>query len=208
MRFAARIAGALAIAACQAAPPAPAAPETLDAYLQRVASLDADARAREIAGWRLEPAAWARTTTDPYRAAYADYAHQFEAAAPALVAQLAAPTGITVRRHLAGDPRLTLGQARARWALPIQFPSQVAELAGAPLDAVFVRDGGAWRAIVGIDAIIQARITALDPACAPRLDHVAAGPCGDASWVVAEAALRADRPRLAHACSLVANLCP
>jgi hypothetical protein len=194
----------LAIAACHRSAPEPA---TLEGYLGTLAGADEAARARAVASWKLDRAAWERLTTDPYRAAYADYARAFDAAAPALVAQLAHGGTIAARPHFAGDPRLTRGQARARWAQPVQAPSQIADLDGAPIDAVFVRDGEHWAAIVGVDTIILDSVRALDPRCATLLETVVAGPCGDAAWVVAEGALRVDRSRFDHACALAASAC-
>lgn len=194
----------IAIAACHREAPVPA---KLDAYLSTLAGADETTRRDAVASWRVDEAAWQRLTTDPYRAAYADYARQFALAAPALVARLAHAGAITTRPHFAGDPRLTAGQARARWAQPVQAPSEIAELDGAPIDAVFVRDGAAWRVIVGIDAIVRERAAALDPACAALFDALTPGPCADAAWVVAEAALRSDRARFARACAQATNLC-
>jgi len=199
----AAVLAALCVTACRGAAP----PEALDGYLGGLAGADEANRRDAIADWKLDRAAWERVTTDPYRAAYADYARAFAVAAPALVARLAHAGTVTVRAHHAEDPRLTRGQARARWAQPIQAASQIADVDGAPIDAVFVRDGGHWRVIVGVDAIIHDRAAALDPACAAVLDAVVPGRCADAAWVVAEAALRDDRPRFDHACALAANLC-
>lgn len=196
----------LTVCACQREAPAPV-PVTLEAYLTRLAGADEPTRRAAVASWKIDPAAWQHLTTDPYRAAYADYARQFALATPALIARLARTGAITTRPHFAGDPRLTPGQARARWAQPVQAPSEVAELGGAPIDAVFVTDAGAWRAIVGVDAIIRERATAMAPACAALLDAITPGPCADAAWVVAEAALRADRPRFARACVQATSVC-
>jgi hypothetical protein len=164
-------------------------------------------RAREVASWKLDRATWDRTVVEVYRPLYEEYARAFDAATPALIAQLANSATITTRAHYAGDPRLTLGQARARWALPVQFPSEVAELEGAALDTVFVRDGERWRAISGLDVVIRSRVEKLDPACAVHLDVARTGRCSDVGWVIADAALRADPPRFAHACTLATNVC-
>ena len=201
---AALIAALVVLPACHRSSPEPA---TLEGYLGTVAGADLDARTRAVASWKLDCPAWERLTTDPYRAAYEDYARAFDAAAPALVARLAHRGTVVAHPHFAGDPRLTLGQARARWAQPVQAPSQIADLDGAPIDAVFVRDGDHWAAIVGVDRIILDRVRALDPSCATLLETVAPGPCGDASWVVAEGALRADRSRFDHACALATSAC-
>ena len=192
------------VAACHREAPAPA---TLEAYLSSLAGADEATRRDAVTSWKIDEAAWPRLTTDPYRAAYADYARQFALAAPALVARLAHRGAITTRPHFADDRRLTPGQARARWAQPVQAPSELAELAGAPIDAVFVRDGEHWRVIVGIDAIVRERAAALDPACAALFDALTPGVCADAAWVVAEAALRSDRPRFARACTQATHLC-
>lgn len=192
--------------ACDApAPPSP--PAALADHLRALAVADDAVRAREVAAWQLDLAAWDRTIVAPYRDLYDDYARALAAAAPALSAQLARGGVVTTRPHYADDPRLTLGQARARWALPVQFGSVVAELDGAPLDAVFVRDRGRWRALVGLDHAIRARVAALDAACAAHLDVVQPGRCSEIGWEIAEAALRRDRPRLTRACALATNLC-
>src|SRR5690606_5549543 len=98
--------------------------------LGALAGADEAVRAREVSSWKLGRATWARTVVAPYDAVYDDYARRFDAAIPALVAALARPARVTTRAHYAGDPRLTVGQARARWALPVQYPSEVAALHG------------------------------------------------------------------------------
>lgn len=202
------IAAILLVAACrEPAPPPPPARATLADYLATIAGTDEATRTLEIATWELDRPAWERTVVATYRGVHAEYVRAFEAAAPALIAQLATRSAITTRAHYAGDSELTLGQAHARWALPVQYPSEIAELDGVALDAVFVRDGDRWRAIAGIDTVIRAKAAAIDPACAAHLDARTSGPCIEVGWVIAEAALRTDRPRFAHACSLASNLC-
>ena len=186
---------------------APREPVALDAYLGGLAGADEATRAREVASWKLDRAAWTRTVVEPYAQLHDDYARRFDASQPALVAALARPARVTTRAHYAGDPRLTLGQARARWALPVQYPSEVADLDQGPLDLVFVRDGARWRAITGIDAILRERISARDPACAAHVATTRSGQCADVGWVVADALLRTDDGRFARACTLAANLC-
>ncbi len=200
----------LACGACRerAAPP-PTRTASLVDYLQRLAGSDEATRTREVRSWRFDAAGWRQLVVEPYRGIYADYVRGFDARVPALVAQLASPGVVTARAHYAGDPGLTTGEACTRWALPVQFASQVAELATVPIDAVFVRDAGRWRAITGLDAVLGERAGAIDPACARRL--ALAGPigrCTELGWVIADAALRADRPRFAHACQLAESLCP
>jgi hypothetical protein len=192
------------IAACRDAPPARA---TLGEYLGTLAGADAATRAREVAAWQLDGATWQRTVVATYAVVHGDYARAFETAAPALVAQLATRGAITTRPHFAGDLKLTLGQAQARWALPVQYPSEIAELDGVALDAVFLHDGQRWRAITGIDGVLRAKAAAFDPACAAHLRISTSKKCSEVGWVIADAALRADRPRFDHACSLAANLC-
>lgn len=161
-----------------------------------------------VRSWRFDRAAWERTVVEPYRGLYDDYARAFDAAVPALVATLSRRGVITTRAHFAGDPRLTRGQAHARWALPVLFPSQVAELDGTAIDLVFVRDGNRWLAITGIDAILRARTSELAPACTGYLDTTTLPACRDVGWMVADAAVRADRARLERACRLAASVCP
>lgn len=202
----------LAIVACSApsAPPAPppGSPEALVAYLEAVVGADQATRQREVSGWQLDAAGWDRTVIALYRPLHADYQRAFAAALPGLVARLAGPGPVTARRHYAGDPRLTRSQARDRWAVPPLFPSLVAEAGGAPIEAVFVPDGGRWRALVGLDAVVLARVAALDPGCAALL--ALAGPtgrCSDVGAAIATAALRTDRDQLAHVCRLAETLC-
>jgi len=173
-----------------------------------VAGADEATRQREVSGWQLDAALWDRTVIALYRPLHADYQRAFAAELPALVARLAGPGPVAARRHYAGDPRLTRSQARDRWAVPPLFPSLVAEAGGAPIEAVFVPDGGRWRALVGLDAVVRARVATLDPGCAAQL--TLAGPtgrCTDVGAAIATAALRTDRDQLAHVCRLAETLC-
>ncbi len=205
-----RIALFVLIAACRESPPQTA---TLAGYLGSLTIADEEARADAVASWQLDRATWERTVVPTYAGLYDEYARAFAVAAPALVAQLAhgkRRVMIMTRPHFAGDPRLTLGQARARWALPVLYPSEVADLDSITLDAVFVRDGNRWRAITGIDSVLRAKVAALDPACAAHLDVLPSPTtklCSDVGWVIANAALRSERARFDHACSLASNLC-
>lgn len=194
-------------AACRDPMPPPPVRATLAEYLGTIAGTDEATRTLEIATWQLDRDTWERTVVATYAGVHADYLHAFQTAAPALNAVLAHRGTITTRPHFAGDPKLTLGQAHTRWALPVQYPSEIAELDGTPLDAVFVRDGDRWRAISGLDLVIRAKAAAIDPACAARLDVATSGQCIEVGWVIADAALRADTARFAHACSLASNLC-
>ncbi len=197
------------IAAChRAATPSPGTPDDLAAYLATVAGGDEPARLAEVRGWILDQPLFGRTVVDPYRALWADYVHAADAAAPTLARQLATAGPITARKHFAGDPRLTLAQARTRWALPVMYPSAVAELAGQPIDCVFVHDGAHWRALFGLDELVLARVRALDPACGALLARAGpTGRCTEVGFAVADAALRDQRDRFAHACGLAAALC-
>jgi hypothetical protein len=192
----------------QATAPKPGTPEALADYLRTVVGTDAATRQHAVTGWILDEAAWNRIVVVPYRALWKDYAAQFDAHMPPLVARLGDSGAITARRHYAGDPRLTDAQVRVRWALPVQYPSAVAELGGAPIDSVFVWDGSGWRVLAGLDDLLLARARALDPHCADLL--VRSGPpnhCTEVGWFVADMALRDDRAGFAHACQLAANAC-
>ncbi len=199
----------LAVASCSRAPaPAPGTPEDLAAYLRTVAGADAATRGRQVTAWQLDERDWNRTVVEPFRGLYADYARDFDAAAAPLAAQLATRGEITARRHFADDPRLTLAQGRLRWTVPVMYPSAVAELAGAPLDTVFVYDGHGWCALAGVDALVLARVGALDARCGELLAHAGRDDrCSQVGWVIADAALRGDRARFDHACALAAGLC-
>ncbi len=193
-----------ALAACQRTAP----DDSLAAYLSSLAGADEATRRAAVASWKLDREAWDRVTTDPYRDQYAAYADQIDQRAAGLIARLANRGAIAVRPHYAGDPKLTIGQARARWAQPVAAASQVAELDGTPIDVVFVREGGHWRAIVGIDMIIFTRMVAKDRACATHASAQRTGNCGDFAWQVADAALRDDGARFERACAQLASLCP
>lgn len=195
-------------AACRDPVAAPTVRTTLAEYLGTIAGADEATRTLEVATWQLDRATWERTVVATYAGVHAEYTRAFQAAAPALVAKLAPRGTIATRPHFAGDPKLTRGQAHTRWALPVQYPSEIAELDGVPIDAVFVRDGDRWRAIAGLDTVIRAKAAAADPACAARLDVATSGRCIEVGWVIAEAAIRGDTARFAHACTLASNLCP
>lgn len=204
---------ALALAfliACNAPQPRPAAgsPEALAAYLQTIAGADEATRAHAVTGWILDEHAFERIVVPPFTSLWKDYAAHFDAVMPALVTRLAAPGAITTRRHFAGDPRLTNAQVRVRWALPVQYPSVVAELGGAPIDTVFVWDGSGWRVLAGVDDLLLQRVRALDAHCAELLAK--SGPpnhCTDVGWFVATTALKPDQAGFARACQLAANVC-
>jgi hypothetical protein len=199
------------VLACRddAAPPRPTGtPDELAAYLTTIAGADEATRTREVSSWIVDAATWSRDIVEPYRALHDEYVKAFDAQIPAMVARFAAPGRVTARRHFAGDRRLTGAQVRMRWTVPVQFPSAVAELAATPIDTVFVFDGGHWRALLGLDQIVMAHVSALDPVCAQKL--ALAGPpgrCTEVGWLVADAALRAQPERFAHACQLATTLC-
>ncbi len=196
------------VAACHREPERSPPPRTLADTLRTASTLDAATCRHEVASWRLDEAAWRRIVVESYRPLYADYAAAFVAAEPELVTALAGAKLVATRPHFAGDPALTPAQARTRWALPVAFASEVATLDGKPLDVVFLRDGDHWRAIAGLDRVIRARVASLDPTCAGVLDLLAPPPrCRDIGWEIAEAALRTDRGRFAHACTLATSLC-
>lgn len=197
----------VALAACRDSPPA-GSPEALASYLSGVRDAEDATRQQAVASWLLDEPAWRRTVIPTYLPLYPDYQRAFVAEAPALVAQLAHGGPITARRHFAGDPRLGLAQGRDRWALPVLYPSLVAEAGGARIDTVFVADGGRWYALLGLDAALRARIAALDPVCAT---HVAAagatGRCTEVAATIADAALRTERDRVARLCRIAETLC-
>jgi hypothetical protein len=198
----------VAAVACRSPGPAAGTPEALAGYLETIVGQPPAVVQREAASWVMDEAAWNATVTTTYRPLHTEYQQAFIAALPGLIAQLGRPGAVTARRHYAGDPRLTLSQSRDRWALPPLFPSMVAEVAGAPIDAVFVWDGGRWRVLRGLDAVVRARVAALDDSCAVQLARAGrTGRCSDVGAAVAEAALRTDRDRLAHVCRLAEILC-
>jgi hypothetical protein len=200
----------IVLVACHDAPQGvkPGTPDELAAYLKTVAGADEQTRKREVSTWIVDETTWSRDVVEPYRALYSEYVAGFDAQVPALVAQLAPAGVVTARRHFAGDKRLTLAEARLRWAVPVQFPSVVAELDGKPIDAVFVHDGGRWRALVGLDPLMLAHVAALDPACEKLIEHAGpSGRCTEVGWLVADSALRDDQQRFAHACQLASTLC-
>lgn len=201
----------LLLIAChdEVAPPRPTGnPDELASYLSTVAGADEATRTREVSSWIVDETTWSRDLVEPYRALHAEYVAAFDAQVPAMVARLAAPGAVSARRHFAGDKRLSPAQIRMRWTVPVQFPSVVADLGGTRIDTVFLFDGAHWRALLGLDDIVMKHVRALDPACADKL--ALAGPpgrCTEVGWLVADAALRAQPERFAHACELATTLC-
>jgi hypothetical protein len=169
-------------------------PEALTAYLHGASPQDAT-------GWILDQAGWDRIVVPPYRALWSEYRAHFDAAIAPVIAQL--PHAGPARRHFAGDPKLSNAQTRMRWALPVQYPSAVAD----GIDAVFVWDGTGWRVLAGLDDIMLAHIRTLAPTCADLVAR--AGPpghCSELGWFVADTALRGDAG-FARACKLAATAC-
>ncbi|HEY5936782.1 MAG TPA: hypothetical protein VIU61_19170 [Kofleriaceae bacterium] len=156
---------------------------------------------------KLDEPAWRRIVVDPYRDLYPEYVRAFEASAPALRAQLAGTGALAIRSHFAGDPALTADQRVIRWALPVLFDSRIATKAEAPIDAVFVDTGKGWRAIVGLDGIVRARIAALDPTCAPLVGLPEPEGCREIGWELANAALRTERESFTRVCALARSIC-
>lgn len=190
----------LVLAVACATPPV-SSEQRLRRYLEDVAALPAEARVREIQGWQLDEAAWQRTVAEAYRPLFGEYQRAFAAELPVLEAL---PARVHVRRHYAGDPKLSREQARLRWALPVLAPSYVAD----PIDTVFVDDHGHWRALLGADSALIGRIATQDPRCADAV--VLAGPrgrCSDVGSAIADAVLRTQPDRVAHLCRLAETLC-
>lgn len=214
----------LALAACRRAPDATtddlaqpeqprttADPDGLVAYLSTLAGTDAATRRDAVAGWELERASFARIVVPTYRQLWDDYHARFAAESIRLVGDLARPakTGaITARKHYAGDTRLSPSQARLRLALPVLYPSVVAEIDGVPVDTVFVHDGHGWRALAGLDTSVRLFVSHLDHHCGELLDD--AGPinrCTELAAAIIDAALKADHAQLAHMCQLATTAC-
>ena len=198
------------LVACGESKPA-VAPDLAD-YLYKLSGTDEAARASAVASWTLSRDEWEHTVVEPYRPLYDDYVAAFGATRSTFVTQLAQSRSIVARAHFAGDPAATHSQAITRWALPTLAPTRIAELGGRPpvaIDAVFVDVGGKWRAIVGLGAIVRRRVAAIDEACATALDRIepAGGTCIEAAWAVADAALRGDRARFAHVCTIALSAC-
>jgi hypothetical protein len=200
---------ALILVACNAPPatPKPGSADDLAQYLKTIAGEDQPTRERAIAGWRVPEATWERTIVAPWKSLYHDYIAGYATAEHPIQDALASLDPVVVRRHYAGDRGLTIGEARLRWALPVQYPSMVATIGGRELDAVFVYDGQ-WRALLGVDALVMARVRVLDASCAANLDRIEPlGHCNEIGFVVAAAALRGGGPELTRACHMAAAMC-
>lgn len=223
MRRAQPVLALIALGACSR-PPAPppdlVGPEGLAARLvadsERITgAIDPAAAAREVvAGWKMPAAGWATRVTSPYRGVWAEYAAQFDAAAPALAARLQAwaedGADIEARVHYAGDPDLSLEQSRLRPALPTGEPGAVIvpAIGEVILGEVFVHDGQRWRTLTGLDAAVRARVGRHDAPCADQ--YARAGrldPCGDVAWEVTRAALADDTAGLTRACAALLQRC-
>jgi hypothetical protein len=163
-----------------------------------------------VTQWKLTPQEWQDTVVPMFKPLYDDYSTAFDAAAPALATQIdqvSVGAPLFVRPHFAGDPMNTVAQQRTRWALPTLAPARVITVGGAAVDAVFVRAGDGWGAIVGVDQIILAKARAMNAECTSVLATIGSKRCEEVAFLVAEAAVLGDRARLTHACSLAASAC-
>jgi hypothetical protein len=204
-----RLAIALLVVACNAPPPTPkpGSADELAEHLRGIAGADRPARERAVASWVVPEATWNRTIVAPWRSLYGEYIAGYAAAEQPMLDALASLDPVAARRHYAGDRALTIGEARLRWALPVQYPSMVATIGGRELDAVFIYDG-AWRALIGVDALVMAHVRARDASCAADLDRIGPlGHCNEIGFVVAAAALRGGGPELTRACHMAASMC-
>ncbi len=206
-----RAAGALTLVLLACSSKHAASPD-LAAYLYDLAGKPEATRAAEVATWTLDREAWNHVVVEAYRPLYDEYVAELDAARPTFVALLATKRAMQSRAHFAGDPKMTWSEAITRWALPTLAKARIAEVAGqppTPFDAVFVDVDGRWRAIAGVGPIVRRHVAALDANCAQLLDRieVGGGPCIEAAWAVADAALRVQRERFAHACGIAANVC-
>ena len=195
--------------ACNAPPPPPkpGSADELAQYLKTVAGEDQATRERAVASWRVPQETWNRTIVAPWKSLYGEYIAGYATTSHAMQDALASLDPVAARRHYAGDRALTIGEARLRWALPVQYPSMVATIGGRELDAVFVYDGQ-WRALLGLDALVMAHVRALDASCAANLDRIEPlGHCNEIGFVVAAAALRGGGPELTRACHMAASMC-
>jgi predicted transcriptional regulator len=200
---------ALIVVACNAAPaaPNPGSADELAQYLKTIAGEDQATRERALQNWIVPEATWDRTIVSPWKSLYRDYIASYATAEHPIQDALASLDPVAVRRHYAGDRALTIGEARLRWALPVQYPSMVATIGGRELDAVFVYDGQ-WRALLGLDAIVMEHVRAVDASCAANLDRIEPlGHCNEIGFVVAAAALRGGGPELVRACHMAAAMC-
>jgi hypothetical protein len=189
----------LLLAACgtarEAPPPLPEAPG-LDGLRAHLLAARADP-ARAIAGWATPPGKWRALVTP----AYVEHRDDELAALAArgLAQELAAYDGAAPRAHYADDPALDAGQIHLRWMLPTLAPAAVVP----GLDAVFVHDGDAWRALVDLDDTITA---ALPPDCAAAYRALAPKPCQEWAFEIAEGVLRGDDARTRRACAQATSL--
>jgi hypothetical protein len=172
------------------------------------------AAAAILAGRELPAAAWPELVSERFRPHRGEAAAAFAAAIPAAADELAAlgraagALPIEVRWQYADDPQLAPAQARMRVALPVGRPGAIALAGGRPLAPIFVHDGARWRALLGLDDVVAARIAARDPACAAAYRAAAREPCLAMSAPVIAAALDPDAAGLARACGRLAAACP
>jgi hypothetical protein len=216
----------LAAMSCGDSPPSspPPDPATMGpaaslaaAVRELLARPDAPALERALADMQLDPVAFDDVLTAPYDRQYAGYQARFPAAVPALAAELRrlaaeddAPSAssVAIRRHYAGDARLSLQQARLRWALPVQAESWLVEVGGALVDAVWVRRHGRWFLLLGLDEATRQILAAAAPECAASVSRAGRpGGCSDAAWMALDGAMRGDAARVARACARAQHHC-
>lgn len=186
----------LALVACDRAAPPPRQQPGPEGLTALVARRDAAAlRATEI-----DAADWPRLVAASYRDHRAAYARAFAVSMAPVVAAVERGGAIAVRRHYADDPTLAPTLVREKLAVPVGTTTWIVSLDGRDLPAVFVWDGAAWRALVGLDALTRDVIGADDHDCAVAYGAARAGRCLDASAPVAVAALTGDAEARAAAC--------
>jgi hypothetical protein len=145
--------------------------------------------ARAVDGWAMPEASWRAAVTEAYRDHHADQLAELARRRDALVAALRGWDGAT-RWHYADDPALGVGLVHARWILTER--GAIAD----GLDAVFVHDGAAWRAIVDLDPLVVAAVGD----CAAAYLDLAPKACQEWAVAIADAVLRGDAATAATAC--------
>lgn len=190
----------------------PAAP-SLETFTAALLALPSPALEQELASLQLDAQTFGEVIAAPYDRLHSAYAVRFSDAVPAFAAELrhlaaAAPAALTVRRHYADSPSLSLSQRRLRWALPVQAESWVVSRGDATLDAVWLTRRGRWFLLLGLDEAARAALAAAAPDCAAHAAKAGgSGACSDAVWVAQDAALRDDAERLTRACQRAAHFC-
>jgi len=150
-----------------------------------------------VSAWVVGERRWSRLVVGTFQRHWHTYRAAFDAAAPALRANLAAWRGGEIRWLYADTPEATPAQVRTRWMVPPGTRTAIAE--GLPV--VFVDAGTGWDVLVPLDADVVDTVDRAQPRCAGAALDVATKRCAEWAFAITDAALRGDTGAIRRGCA-------